>query len=382
MLLFSLNCYSQAIDISKNWKITIGDTSVWASSSFNDSAWKTMENIAPFERSGFPDFQHFGWVRKEIIIPSTFKDDAKKYGYFYLSLGKINDADQAFFNGKLVGQTGGMPPGSISVNRGQRIYKVDAKNILWDEENLIAVRIFSNFHNGGLWGENFRIIIPSETVFHIAKRNIPDFPLSKHQQAFETSTVVDSSQKEEALKAGGLSLKINLPEHTPVFYNDKYIGKTAFSGNDSFFVPAHFISWDHPDKITVYLDDINPLEKILFTTPVFNTVRGDGFNFMQVSNFKIKNGSFNSNVPVAVSAEVFNTTNNLFEGSLSLSLATDINKIQQSSSHFLRLNKMESKEINITLLPNFSGVYEINYILLKNNTRQKMTGTLMKGEKM
>jgi hypothetical protein len=381
-LLFSLKSYSQSIDISKNWLGNIGDTIDWASTFYNDSHWKTIEKISPFERNDFHDFKDFGWVRKKVLIPSTLKGSAEKYGYFYLALGKINDADQTFFNGKLTGQTGSMPPHSIGVDRGQRIYKVNEKDILWDKENQIAVRVFSNFRNGGLWDENFNIIIPSEHIFHAAEKSIPGFSLSKGQRSFEAAAKADISYKEEALKTGGLSLKLNLPEHALVFYNSQYIGNTNSSGEHSFFLPVTFISWNKQDKITVYVDDDNPLEKLLFTTPTFNTIQGNGFNFIQVSNFKIKKGSFENNSPVIVSVEVFNTSNLLFEGDLTLTLTTDINKIQQSLSHPLRLNKMENKKIDFTLLPNFSGVYHVNYILRKNNTGQKITGTLISGEKL
>lgn len=139
-LLSSLKSYSQSIDISKNWLVSIDDTLDWASGSFN---------------------------------------------------------------GKLVGQTGSMPPNSIGVDRGKRIYKVDAKEVHWDQENQIAVRIFSNFHNGGLWGENFNIIFPSENIFHSAEKNISGFPWPKGQKSYEASTKVSISYKEEALKAGG-----------------------------------------------------------------------------------------------------------------------------------------------------------------------------------
>jgi hypothetical protein len=381
-LLFSLKSSSQSIDISKNWLISIGDTLDWANSAYNDSHWKTMENIGTFEYRGFPDFQNFGWARKKVIIPSSLKDTAEKYGYFYLSLGRINDAEQTFFNGKLVGETGSMPPKQPEVNRGKRIYKVAVKEILWDEENQIAVRIFSNFHNGGLWDENFNIIIPTGNIFHLTEKIIPGFPLQKGQQSFEASTNVDVSYKEHAIKAGGMALKLNLPEQAPVFYNGKYIGKSSFSGEHSFFIPVSFISWGNPDKITVYLNDHESLEKILFSTPAFNSIQGNGFNFIQVSNFKIKKGSLDSNSPITVPVEVFNTTNIVFEGNLTLTLTTDINKIQQSSSHPLRLNKMENEEIDFTLLPNFSGVYQVNYTLRKNDTGQKITGTLIKGEKL
>jgi len=380
-LVFTLKSYAQNIDISKNWLSNIGDTTIWASGSFNDTYWKTMENIGPFERNGFPDFENFGWVRKKVFISSTLKDSAEKYGYFYLSLGKINDADQTFFNGKLVGQTGGMPPGPIVVDRGKRIYKINVKEITWDAQNQIAVRIFSNFHNGGIWDQDFRIIIPSERIFHAAEKPIPEFPLLKGGRSYEVSANIDKSYREEALKMGGLSLQLNLPGQALVFYNSKYIGNTNSSGGHSFFVPSSFILWNGQEKITVYVDDPNPLEKLLFTTPVFNIIQGSEFSFMQVSNFKIKKGSFNSNAPVTVSVQVFNTTNIFFEGDLTVSLSTDINTIQQSSSHQLRLNKMERKEIDFTLFPKFAGVYHVNYSLRKKDTGQTITGTLINGVK-
>jgi hypothetical protein len=362
--------------------MNIGDTMDWASASYNDSHWKTTESIGPFERNGFSNFENFGWVRKKVFIPLALKSPTEKYGYFYLSLGRINDADETFFNGKLVGQTGSMPPDTIGVNRGQRIYKINAKKILWDKENQVAVRIFSNFRNGGLWGENFSIIVPSEVVFHAVEKNISAFPLSQGQQSFGASTRVDSSYRKNALKAGGLSLRLNLPERSSVFYNNQYIGITNSSGEHSFFVPAPLISWSKQDKIAVYTDDKNALEKLLFSTPTFTTIQGNAFNFMQISNFEIKKGSFNNNSPVTVSVDVFNTTNSDFQGDLILTLTTDINKIQQSLTYALQLNKMQREEIDFTLLPDFSGIYQVNYTLRKKDTGQQITGTLIKGEKL
>src|SRR5690349_13339361 len=153
-LLFSFNTFSQSIDISRNWQMNIGDSMAWATNFYNDSHWKTVDAIDRFEKSGFPGFQNFGWVRKKIVIPSTMKTVAEKAGYFYISLGTIYDADQLYFNGKLAGQTGGIPPADKLVVRKRRIYKLASKDILWDKENVIAVRVFANFHNGGLQGES------------------------------------------------------------------------------------------------------------------------------------------------------------------------------------------------------------------------------------
>src|ERR1051326_1382817 len=128
-LLFSLKSFSQSIDITRQWQMNIGDSLDWANVSYNDSHWKAVEEMNRFETRGFHDFQDFGWIRKKIIFSSGMKAAADKAGYFYISLGKIYDADQVFFNGKLAGQSGTMPPAGKLVERGWRIYKVAAKDI-------------------------------------------------------------------------------------------------------------------------------------------------------------------------------------------------------------------------------------------------------------
>ena len=380
-LLFSVKSFSQSIDITKDWQMNIGDTLGWASISYNDSHWKTINNISPFERNGFPDFQNFGWVRKKVVIPSGMKAAAEKAGYFYISLGKIYDADQVYFNGKLAGQTGGIPPADKLVVRERRIYKLAAKDIFWDRENLIAVRVFANFHNGGLQGESCNVVIPSETVFHLTGKAIQSFPLPKGQQAYEALANVALSKKEEVVKAGGIIVKLKLPKGASVFYNEKFIGAINFSGEQPLFIPASIISWGNADKVTVYLDSKDALENILFSNPTISVAQGNNFDLMQVVNLKVKKGSLNGNAPVTVSVQVLNSTNTDFKGKLTLALATDINNVQQSSSQVFHLNKLQDKEVDFTLTPNFSGVYQVNYIL-QNENGEKITGTLIKGEKL
>jgi hypothetical protein len=379
-LLFSLKSFSQSIEISKGWQMNIGDSSEWAATSYNDSHWKTINNISPFERNGFPDFQNFGWMRKKVVLTSGMKAAADKAGYFYLSLGKIYDADQVYFNGNLAGQSGGIPPAENIVVRDRRIYKIAAKDILWNKENLIAVRVFANFHNGGLQGEACNIIIPSENIFHVTGKVIPSFPLPRGQQAYEALVDVALPNKEKILKERGGIVKLKLPKGASVFYNDKFIGAINFSGEQSLFIPACFISWEKPDKITVYLNSKDALENILFSTPIISALQGNNFNLMQVANLKVKKGSFKDDSPVTLIVQVINSTTTDFDGRLTLALATDINNMQQSSSQLLHLNRLQEKEVEFTLTPNFSGVYQVNYIL-QNEAGEKITGTLAKGER-
>jgi hypothetical protein len=378
--LVSLQAFSQNIDITRQWRLNIGDTLNWASSSYDDSHWKLIEEINRFEAEGFSNFQDFGWARKTFFIPSTMKEATDKVGYFYVSLGRIFDADEVFFNGKLVGSSGTMPPDGKLVERGKRIYKVPGSNILWDKENLIAIRVFSNFRNGGLQGEHCAIIIPSEEIFHLSQKAIPSFPLENSQQSYEAVTSLAHSQELEIRDSVGLVLKISLPKDASVFYNRKYIGKSNLTGEQSFFVPALFISSDNKDKITVYLDSRDALKNILFAAPRFEIASANAFNLMQVSNLNIKKGSLKGNSSLTASVKVFNSTNVDFTGKLTLAFVTDISNVQQSASQSIHLDKLQKKEFDFVLKPNFFGVYELNYILERGDG-EKITGTLAKGER-
>jgi DUF1680 family protein len=73
----------------------------------------------------------------------------KRSGYLKLCLGQIQDADQTFFNGKLIGETGSFSP--FTGKWGQpRNYFVKADQIEWDAENTIAVRVYGPNNNGGM----------------------------------------------------------------------------------------------------------------------------------------------------------------------------------------------------------------------------------------
>jgi hypothetical protein len=102
---------------------------------------------------------------------------------------------------------------------------------------------------------------------------------------------------------------------------------------------------------------------------------------MQVLNYSVISGSFSDNKSVTVAVQVLNSSNREFDGKLSLILSTDINKVNQHPSLNIHLRKFETKEFHFTLLPDFSGIYEISHRLEDNGTGRTLTGTLEKGEK-
>jgi len=124
------------------WKFQTGDNPEYANPSFDDQAWKTIQSGNSWEKQGFPDYTGTAWYRIHIVIPSSFRNTEAPYQYLHLSLGKIDDCDDTFLNGKHIGRTE-----TVSEERG---YLLPYDLIQWDKENVIAVKVLDWVGDGGL----------------------------------------------------------------------------------------------------------------------------------------------------------------------------------------------------------------------------------------
>ncbi|MGN6602816.1 MAG: beta-L-arabinofuranosidase domain-containing protein [Ginsengibacter sp.] len=142
LLIFITNSlHSQTITIPNTWKFHIGDNMDWANPSLNDARWSNKQTGSSWSASGMKA-NVYAWYRISILIPSAMKSKESGKG-IKLNLGKIDDVDQTFFNGKKIGQTGSLPPNYESKWDAERVYVIPEKDILWDKENVIAIRVFS-----------------------------------------------------------------------------------------------------------------------------------------------------------------------------------------------------------------------------------------------
>jgi hypothetical protein len=146
------------ISLSKNWKFALGDNADWSDPKYDDSKWKNIETGKIYEAQGY-DYDGFSWYRLKVVIPSWLKNKSKGQNLL-IELGRIDDGDETFLNGSLIGINAGMnkniKDGGWSENR---IYELDLANpsILWDQENLIAVRVWDKGNDGGMYAGNYRI---------------------------------------------------------------------------------------------------------------------------------------------------------------------------------------------------------------------------------
>jgi cephalosporin-C deacetylase len=156
LLLFFHFSRAQSIDLSGNWKFHKGDSMVWASVKTIDSAWQNLKVGETWESGLKEAYDGIGWYKKTIIIPVALKKEASLYGELVLNLGKIDDADETYFNGIKVGGLGNF------VSK-QTAWDVDRKYIIpvalidWDKPNTISVRVNDWGGGGGLYGGEYRL---------------------------------------------------------------------------------------------------------------------------------------------------------------------------------------------------------------------------------
>jgi DUF1680 family protein len=147
-LLLLSNCMqAQKVQLPIQAKFILGDNPAWAHPAYNDASWEDKNLGQGFSAPAKKD-SVYAWYRIKVHIPSSLKKEVNKRGVLKLSLGRIDDADQTFFNGKLAGQTGGMPPQYFTKYNVDRYYYIPAKEVLWDQDNLVAVRLFSPDYGG------------------------------------------------------------------------------------------------------------------------------------------------------------------------------------------------------------------------------------------
>ena len=140
--------------VKGEWKFSKGDSIQWKNSDLNDSFWQIVTLPATWEQhSNYTQDNVYGWYRREITIP---EDLAGKD--IYINLGKIDDADEAYFNGVKVGGMGSFPPNYITAWDLIRRYKVPHEIIRFGEKNTIAVRVFDGIMGGGIYNDGEKIV--------------------------------------------------------------------------------------------------------------------------------------------------------------------------------------------------------------------------------
>lgn len=148
------------IDLAGNWKFKVDPENVglqrgWHSPQYDASTWRGVTVPGTWESQGVtqanPHYQQndpsqpyngFAWYRRSVNIPAEWKGKT-----VYLRVGRIDDNDWTYVNGRLIGQTISMSPPASSVFR---IYTVPSDAVKFGQSNVIAVRVEDTMGDGGI----------------------------------------------------------------------------------------------------------------------------------------------------------------------------------------------------------------------------------------
>lgn len=133
------------INLSKEWRFSIGDNEKWASPAHNDQNWEHINVPSDWENEGFNGYDGFAWYR--IQFDGTELSQNQTH---FLILGFIDDVDETYVNGHLIGQSGRYPPRFRTAYNSNRKYQIPPEAINFNGENVIAIRVYDERLNGGI----------------------------------------------------------------------------------------------------------------------------------------------------------------------------------------------------------------------------------------
>ena len=167
LMIFFFSCShsrTSRILLDKGWKFMPGDDPVWSSPVFSDSAWEDVSSLQVWEAQGYEDLDGYAWYRVHVTIPSVLKQGSYFKDTLIICLGKIDDRDQVWLNGHPLGQNGVtlpadtiLPPqipdeGETWARERKYMLPVADPRIHWDDDNVIAVRVWDRGGLGGMYG--------------------------------------------------------------------------------------------------------------------------------------------------------------------------------------------------------------------------------------
>ena len=143
-----------------------GDDMAWAKAETSDAGWAKIDMTRNWDDQGYVINNGYAWYRVHITIPSSLLKGVENPKFVLIDLPKADDADECYLNGKLIGKTGGMPGdqgGYKSAWSAVRSYPVDIKTggIRWDEDNVVAIRVYNGGEPGGLFDTPLNVRVPS-----------------------------------------------------------------------------------------------------------------------------------------------------------------------------------------------------------------------------
>jgi broad specificity phosphatase PhoE len=130
------------------WRIRSGDDAAWSAVDCPDDSWVQTSVPGGWEKDALPNYDGTAWYRVRFTVPG---ESTNRWGPVPLAilLGAVDDADEAFLNGRKIGAMGEFPPAQVTAWDQPRVYEFDSS--LLTETNVLALRVSDWGGGGGIW---------------------------------------------------------------------------------------------------------------------------------------------------------------------------------------------------------------------------------------
>ena len=92
--------------VDGDWQFHLGDDPRWSQPDLDDSHWESIQADRPWGAQGHASYAGFAWYRRHVQIVPTSSVPVQ----YQLLIPQARDAYEVYWNGKLVGQYGKVPP--------------------------------------------------------------------------------------------------------------------------------------------------------------------------------------------------------------------------------------------------------------------------------
>lgn len=148
--------WTTLVDLAGTWEVRLGDEPATVEA----GAWERIAVPAAWEDQGYPGYDGFAWYRTAFTLDAKTADAARVAPPFLL-LGRIDDADEVWLNGELIGWGGRMPPFYETAAFGFRTYRVPPGLLRTDAPNELTVRVYDAGLEGGILEGPVALAVPT-----------------------------------------------------------------------------------------------------------------------------------------------------------------------------------------------------------------------------
>ena len=227
--ILGFNAHAQDVSVSKA-RFKQGDDMNWAKPETDDASWKEIDITKNWDKQGFPqNTRAYGWYRIHVNVPKSVFQGADQQNALIFNLPMVDDVDECYLNGKLIGSTGRMPTNPAGYFCGVDVVQNFVVNIKedglrLDADNVVAVRVYNRGGSGGLYNNPLTISCPKAAdglSMTLTDTNVGQYHYDiEVNNAYSTATNgtldVTITDRETGAKVKSLTKKLSLKRNKPV----------------------------------------------------------------------------------------------------------------------------------------------------------------------